>query len=135
MGWKDVVTGPVARRAAEKKKQGTKPAEQPLAPLKGAYTIKKICIECGAVRMCKPQDAWQVKRCIPCQEAKRGTKLKALVEKKASPAGQADESKKRRLAKLQAWVDRTEIEVEYVRRMQEQEKHEKPAKKPRKVWP
>ncbi|MFA5936712.1 MAG: hypothetical protein WC822_02425 [Candidatus Paceibacterota bacterium] len=58
------------------------------APLPDQPTPKHTklitCIDCGAKRWVKPQDAFQVKRCRSCQEQKRGGKSKArLVQLKA----------------------------------------------------
>lgn len=65
-------------------------AEVPAAPVpvllssgKWAYgpTTTITCIDCGAERTIKIQDAFQVTRCIPCQKraqnAKRNAKMKA----------------------------------------------------------
>lgn len=42
-------------------------------------TIK--CIECGALREVKPQDAWQVKRCKPCQANKSKKSFAKFMKK------------------------------------------------------
>jgi len=39
--------------------------------MKADERIEIQCCECGTARMIKPQDAFQVKRCVPCQRTYR----------------------------------------------------------------
>lgn len=53
--------------------------------MKADERIEIICCECSTPRMIKPQDAFQVKRCAPCQRSYR-IKLDAQ-RRKAKKAG------------------------------------------------
>jgi ribosomal protein S27E len=66
-------------------KEAAKPKEPKVT------TIDIRCMDCGAIRNIHVQDAFQVKRCVPCQvkfrNAKRAEKLKAKkAEKATSPS-------------------------------------------------
>ncbi len=54
---------------------------QHLAPPSGQTIHKAVEIKCqepgcGATRLVKPQDVWQVKRCVPCQKAHQMNRFK-----------------------------------------------------------
>lgn len=102
----------------------------------GQYTKEIICIECGAKRKVKPQDAWQVKRCIPCQAKKKGAKLKEMVEKKGSPQEKRKDAEKRNFAKLDEYVRKNDEDVAHfvAFRKRLDEEHKKRPKLKR-VWP
>lgn len=102
----------------------------------GKYTVQIICIECGKPRMIKPQDKHQVKRCIACQEKKKGAKLKEMISKAKSPENLAEKRRAARLAKLDAWVERNDDTVAMGERIISSIK-EKAATEPkmRRIWP
>lgn len=107
-----------------------------LAKPDGAYTKLIICVDCGAERKVKPQDAWQVKRCVDCQSKKSGTKFKAMIARKSSPEGKHEDRVKRMHAKLDSWVKRNDemIADGFARRKAYRERTEKEPK-PRRIWP
>jgi hypothetical protein len=102
----------------------------------GPYTKVIVCVECGAERKVKPQDAWQVKRCTACQEKKSGAKLKELVARKSSPEARKDDRVKRALSKLDAWVKQNDEDcanfAKYRKRLEEESAKEPKLKR---VWP
>lgn len=107
-----------------------------LATPDGQYTKQIICIDCGAPRKVKPQDAWQVKRCVDCQNKKKGVKLKQMVARKNSPTAKHKEKIKRGHAKLDAWVKRTNEEVTAgFRMLEDYRKRVATEPKVRRVWP
>ena len=95
-------------KAAQKNKAGA--VIMDLAKPDGQYTKQIICVECGAPRRVKPQDAWQVKRCVVCQNKKKGAKLREMIAKKSSPEVRREDRTKRVSAKLDAWVARNDEE-------------------------
>jgi len=60
----------------------------PEAKPKKATTVDITCCDCGKLRVVKTQDAFQVKRCVQCQEAfkkiRRNNKKK-VIEGKTQP--------------------------------------------------
>ncbi len=104
----------------------------------GKYTVKITCTEpgCKNVRMCKPQDAWQVKRCLPCQAKKKGAKLKSLIAKVKSPEHSMEKRHQERLLKLDAWVKRNDETVASVTRLLKQlAERAKTEPRPKRIWP
>lgn len=105
----------IVRQAAAKAKAKKKAAEHVLAVgtaiAAGLYVVPKICIDCGATRMCKKADAWQVKRCVECQKKKTTAGLKAFIAKVSDPAVQVAKRADDRLKRLDAWVERTNREM------------------------
>lgn len=102
----------------------------------GKYTVPKKCIDCGATRMCKPQDAWQVKRCLECQAKKKGAKLKALITRVKSPEHSAEKRYHEKLAKLEAWIERTNGEMKRAFAALEEYKKKCAAEpKAKRIWP
>lgn len=52
---------------------------KPEIATKKAKTVTIICIDCGDERVIKPQDAFQVKRCVACQKIHRSSARKNRV--------------------------------------------------------
>lgn len=102
----------------------------------GQYTKQIICVECGAPRKVKPQDAWQVKRCVDCQGKKSGAKFRQMVERKSSPEGKRDDRIKRAVARLDQFVkdDDARIADFAAKRKRFEEMHAKQPKAKR-IWP
>lgn len=102
----------------------------------GQYTKAIKCVECGAERKVKPQDAWQVKRCSPCQDKRRGGALKQLVARKADPNVRKEEARTRAITKLESWVERTNDEVMAgFEKMKAYKERAAAEPKQRRIWP
>lgn len=102
----------------------------------GQYTKEIICVDCGKPRKVKPQDAWQVKRCVECQDKRRGAGLKNLVERKSNPSIQREEKAKAKISKLDEWVKENDedcAKFALYRKRIEKEAAEEP--KPKLRWP
>lgn len=128
----------VASRAKLKAQQTNKAGAvvMDLAKPDGQYTKQIICVDCGAPRKVKPQDAWQVKRCVECQGKKKGAKLKQLIARKTDPVLKKDDYVKRRLARLDEWAKRSTAEVEDgFRRLAEFRARAAKEPKHKRIWP
>jgi hypothetical protein len=102
----------------------------------GPYTKVITCIDCSKPRKVKPQDAWQVKRCVDCQNTKKIGKLRVLQQQKASPDHQREERRRRALARLDDYVRRNEEDLAANRAFHKRLAKEH-AERPRlkRIWP
>lgn len=102
----------------------------------GQYTKQILCVDCGAARKVKPQDAWQVKRCVECQGKKKGAKLKQLIARKSDPVLKREDMNKKRGERAEAWAKRNDEEVLLgFKRLAEMRARVAKEPRHRRVWP
>src|SRR5690349_496697 len=64
--------------------------KKPQGLTNGGKTCVIKCIVCGDLREVKPQDAWQVKRCKPCQANKNKKSFTKFIKKVTHDQGRAE---------------------------------------------
>lgn len=76
-----------------KSMQSTLPHKPRTQKEKKASTVDIKCIDCGATRTIKVQDAFQVKRCMDCQSKYRKARRAEVAKKKKEDAVKGTETK------------------------------------------
>lgn len=69
------------RKSSRARQKFPKVAPDGTYPPKSPKHIILIICSCGLGRWCKPQDAWQVKRCEECQKKKKRKNLEKVLPK------------------------------------------------------